>query len=203
MLDSRQGFGWFVAADPLRQTLGRLGTIEAQLSASGREPERRVLDFGFVKATKRVAAVLGADSVLRVRRLNLADGEPFARVTVWVPESLAGDLSRAAVARSSFYELLPLELGRAEQSIGAAACTESDAAVLEVPVGSPVLRCERTTWDRQRSGGAAGRARLSCVANRVPRRAAECRGRRVDRTVRPPPRRVGETGRHDWRCRSR
>lgn len=146
LVDARQGFGWFVAADPLRQTLGRLGTIEGQLAASGRTSERRVLDFGFVRATKRVKEFLGADTVLRVRRVNLADGEPFARVTVWVPESLAGGVSRDAVAKASFYELLPVQVGRAVQTIGAAACTEADAEVLEVPVGSPVLRCERTTW---------------------------------------------------------
>jgi GntR family transcriptional regulator len=28
LVDSRQGFGWFVATDPVRQSLGRLGTIE-------------------------------------------------------------------------------------------------------------------------------------------------------------------------------
>src|SRR5262245_42957066 len=31
LVDSRQGFGWFAAADPVRQSLGRLGTIERQL----------------------------------------------------------------------------------------------------------------------------------------------------------------------------
>ena len=35
LIDARQGFGWFVAADPVRQTLGRLGTIEDQLASSG------------------------------------------------------------------------------------------------------------------------------------------------------------------------
>ena len=38
LIDSRQGFGWFVAADPLRQALGWLGTIEDQIGrASCRE----------------------------------------------------------------------------------------------------------------------------------------------------------------------
>ena len=88
LVDARQGFGWFVAADPLRQSLGRLGTIEAQLASSGLSPERRVLDFEFVPAPRWVAAELGKGTVLRVRRLNLADGEPFARVTVWCPARL-------------------------------------------------------------------------------------------------------------------
>lgn len=145
MVDSRQGFGWFVAADPLRQTLGRLGTIEGQLAASGARAERRVLDFAFVPPPPHVAAVLGAGTVLQVRRVNLADDEPFARVTVWCPEALGAELSRADVERSPFYELLPVPLAGATQTIGAAAAAPDDAELLAVPVGSPVLRCRRVT----------------------------------------------------------
>jgi GntR family transcriptional regulator len=145
LIDSRQGFGWFVAADPLRQTLGRLGTLEAQLAAGGVTPERKILEFGFVAASKRVGEVLGVQTVLRVSRVNLADGAPFARVTVWVPEDLAGELSRKAVERSSFYENLPIVVGGATQTIGAAAAEANDAELLGIPVGSPVLRCERVT----------------------------------------------------------
>jgi GntR family transcriptional regulator len=147
LVDARQGFGWFVASDPLRQELGRLGTVEAQLAASGVQPERRVLDFAFVPAPKEVAPVLGAGNVLQVRRLNLADGEPFARVTVWCPERLGSALSRDEVERSPFYELLGIELGGATQTIAAAAAEADDAELLGVPVGSPVLRCRRQTRD--------------------------------------------------------
>lgn len=145
---ARQGFGWFASVEPLRQTLGRLGTIEDDLAASGRRPERKVLDFGFVSAPARVASVLGTDEVLRVRRLNLADGAPFARVTVWVPARLGSSLSRDDVERASFYDLLSVPLGGASQTIGAGAASREDAALLEVPVGSPVLRCERLTRSR-------------------------------------------------------
>jgi GntR family transcriptional regulator len=145
LVDARQGFGWFVATDPLRQSLGRLSTIEAQLEASGVVPERRVLDFEFVEAPPDVAAVLGAGIVLRVRRLNLADGQPFARVTVWCPERYGSSLSRDEVARSPFYELLSVELGGATQTIGADAASAADAEALAIPVGSPVLLCRRVT----------------------------------------------------------
>ncbi len=145
LLDARQGFGWFVASDLLRQRLGRLSTIEDQLSASGITAERRVLEFAFVVAEPRVQRVLGADQVLRVRRLNLADGEPFARVTVWCPAELGDRLSRADVERSPFYELLPVPLGGATQTIGAASASAADARLLGIPSGAPVLRCERVT----------------------------------------------------------
>jgi GntR family transcriptional regulator len=148
LVDSRQGFGWFTAVDPLRQSLGRLGTIEGQLAESGVRSERRILDFRFVPSPPSIGSILHADTVLEVRRLNLADDEPFAVVTVWCPEDLAAHLSRAAVEQAPFYELLDLPLGGAVQTIGATAATEGDAALLDVPTGSPLLRCERITADR-------------------------------------------------------
>ena len=95
LVAARQGFGWFVATEPVRQRLEHLGTIEDQLEAGGRRAERRVTEFAFVDAPARVERVLGVDQVLRVKRVNLADGEPFAVVTVWCP----AELGAAAVAR--------------------------------------------------------------------------------------------------------
>ena len=145
LLDSRQGFGWFVAAAPVQQRLGRLDTIESQLQERGVRAERQVLEFAFQDAPPHVAEVLGTRQVLRVKRLNLADGAPFAVVTVWCPAELGQHLSRRDVERQPFYELLGTSLRGATQTIGAAAVGEKDAALLEVPVGSPVLRCERIT----------------------------------------------------------
>lgn len=147
LVDARQGFGWFVATAPLRQSLGRLATIEAQLADGGIRPERRILEFAFERATADVKAVLGAENVLRVKRLNLADGQPFALVTVWCRAELGQHLSRADVERSPFYELLDVPLRGATQTIGADASSREDSDLLGIPVGSPVLRCRRTTTD--------------------------------------------------------
>jgi GntR family transcriptional regulator len=146
LLDARQGFGWYVASDPLVQSLARLGTIEAQLLDAGIASERRVLEFAFVRAPAAVRKALGGvERVLAVRRLNLADGEPFARVTVWCPSDLARHLSLADVERAPFYELLDVDLGSATQTIGAAIASADDAELLGLAAGSPVLVCRRTT----------------------------------------------------------
>ena len=145
LVNSRQGFGWFVSGDTVRQPLARLATIEDQMRASGAIPERRVLEFAFEKAPKDVAQALGTPHVLRVRRVNLADGEPFAIVTVWCSSERGQNLSRADVERSPFYELLDVPLSGATQTIGADAASQDEASILQIPVGSPVLRCVRTT----------------------------------------------------------
>jgi len=146
LVASRQGMGWSVDPALVRQALGRLTTVEAQLAASGRQPERRILAFAFKKAPPPVAEALGPGTVLEVRRVNLADGEPFARVTVWCPERYASSLSRDDVEAAPFHDLLPVTLTGARQSIGAVAAGRDDAELLGVPAGSPLLRCWRVTW---------------------------------------------------------
>lgn len=148
LLTSRQGLGWYASGDQVRQSLDELETLEHQLASTGVEAVRQILDFSFDDAPAAARAALGTDRVLTVRRLNLADGEPFARVTVWCPESLGSALSRDAVEAQPFYELLAatgVHLAGASQTIVAGAATADDAELLDVPVGSPVLICERTT----------------------------------------------------------
>jgi GntR family transcriptional regulator len=149
LIAARQGFGWFVATEPVRQRLEHLGTIEDQLHDSGREGERRVIEFAFVTPPERVQRVLGVDQVLRVKRVNLADGEQFAVVTVWCPAELGASLSREDVERHPFYELLDVPLRGATQTIGADAADAADAKLLGVPVGAPLLRCQRVTTDTE------------------------------------------------------
>jgi GntR family transcriptional regulator len=149
LVDARQGFGWFVAADPVRQTLGRLGTIEDQLASAGISSRRRIVEFRFVAPPPHVGARLGVDTVLEVVRVNDAEGPrgpyPFARITVWCPEDLGAGLSRDQVAASSFYDLLDVDIAGATQTIAAGLADAADAALLGIAARSPVLRCERVT----------------------------------------------------------
>jgi GntR family transcriptional regulator len=147
LVESRQGFGWYVLGTPLQQHLVGLDTIESQLAARGLRSTRRVLEFAFVPAPPRVAAVLHAEHVLRVKRLNLADDAPFAVVTVWCPAELGHRLSRRDVEERPFYALLGVELRGATQTIGAGLAAPDDAALLAIAAQSPVLRCERITTD--------------------------------------------------------
>jgi len=148
LIAARQGFGWFVATEPVQQSLESLATIESQVEGVGKLSERKVEEFVFEAPPPRVGSLLGVDQVLRVKRVNLADGEPFAVVTVWCPAELGAKLSRRDVESRPFYELLDIELRGATQTIGADLIEAVDARLLGVPVGSPVLRCQRVTTDR-------------------------------------------------------
>jgi GntR family transcriptional regulator len=149
LVTSRRGSGWFAAVDPVRQPLGRVTTVEAAVEAAGARPGRRVLAFGFVPAPLPVAnAFARNDEVLRVERVNLADDEPFALVTVWVRGDLGADVSRADVERAPFNDLLPMrgvELGTAHQTITAEIANTETAALLACAPGDPLLLVRRIT----------------------------------------------------------
>jgi GntR family transcriptional regulator len=144
LLQSRRGFGWFVATRPLEQRLAWLGTIEQQIERTGRVPLRQVRHFGFETATGAAREVLGVDEVLRIARLNRAEHEVIAHSTAWVPADLAAGLSLEQVSNTSLYDLLPVEIGGARQRISAVAASDEDAELLGTPLGAPCLRSERT-----------------------------------------------------------
>ncbi len=148
LVESRQGFGWMVAAEPVVQHLDTLVTIERRLAETGRPHRRRVLEFRFVDAPTSVAPVLGP-RVLEVRRLSLVDGSPFARVTVWCRDDLAADISHADVSERSFYDLPAVRAAGATQTIGAELMNSEDASLLDVPEASAALVVRRTSFDRE------------------------------------------------------
>ncbi len=147
LIASRQGLGWFVAADLVPQRLERLDTIEAQLEQQGKTTRRDVIDFSYEAPPEHVGEILATDRVLRVKRLNFADGDPFAVVTVWCPAELAQHMSMRDVQRQPFNELLDVQFSGATQTIGADVAAAGDAELLGVPVGAPLLKCRRVTAD--------------------------------------------------------
>jgi GntR family transcriptional regulator len=149
VVTSRQGFGWSLTGDtPMRQPLDALMSIDQQIERAGRRPGRRLLTFSVGPPPPHVAEILDARSALQIARLNLADDEPVGRNTAWVPEDLAGDLSLDRVEARSLLHLLAVTLGSATQLITAEGASVTDAALLDVAVGSPLLRFNRTTHDR-------------------------------------------------------
>ena len=152
---------------PCSSDSSRLDTIEAQLEERGVHPQRQILEFAFVAAPAHVRAALGCEQVLRVKRLNLADGAPFAVVTVWCPAELGEHLSRRDVERKPFYELLGVELRGATQTIGAAAPSDGDAALLQVPGGQPGAAVRARHHHCGRRPDPAERAHLPGAPHRV------------------------------------
>jgi len=147
IVDSRQGFGWYVVAMPLRQSLRDLTTIERQIRAAGREPSREIVHFEFTPTPSALTEVLTTESVLEITRIDRIDGQPFATATVWVRSDYAQGLSPRTLEHRALSEQLGVELAGAIERITAIGAGRRDAERLRVPKGAPLLRVERTTWD--------------------------------------------------------
>src|SRR5262249_46550474 len=97
----------------------------------------------------RALAVSPDARVLRIQRLRLADGEPMAIETLYVPAARVPGLTRARLEGASFYELLERDYGivisSGIQTIEPTVTNEQESELLGVPLHSPAFLFERTS----------------------------------------------------------
>lgn len=121
----------------------------------GRKDKRKVLRFGFVAAPPAVADMLGVargEEVLRVVRLRSDATSALTYTEVYVPRHLAPAITRLALERKAFVQLLEdagVRIGSAEQSAQAEAAPVEASAALDIDLGAPVLKLTRTLFDPQ------------------------------------------------------
>lgn len=149
-----RGRGTYVNKPPIQQPLQRLSSFSEDMRALGKEPGSRVLKFELRLASMDESVKLriaSGDTVVELRRLRTADGQPMGVETAVLPLSLV-----RAITSVSFEELVSLyrvlreqceiQLKRADQWIQASLCTEVHARLLKIRMGDPVLRAERLTY---------------------------------------------------------
>jgi DNA-binding GntR family transcriptional regulator len=150
----RRGAGTHVAPARIRRPVD-LTSLYDDLTKSGKIPTTVVLEYENVPARADVAAALelpdGAE-VVRLRRLRLADGEPLAVMTNYLPLAIAP--SREELEQDGLYDCLRsrgVHPRIARQRIGARIATAAESRVLEESPRTALLTMERTTFDD--SGG--------------------------------------------------
>jgi GntR family transcriptional regulator len=154
-LERRPGAGTFVADPPYAKTLG-LTSFTADMRNRGREPSSRVLAFSVRRAGADTSVRLDIDEddpVYRFTRLRLADGQPIALETNWIPTASVPDLDRAALEGSLFtilnerYGITP---GEATSTIDAVVADTATAAALSLNDHAPCLRIRMDYLDQRR-----------------------------------------------------
>jgi len=153
LVEQRRGSGSYVrdlgGEQKLEHMLSTLTSFTDYMRRRGIEPDSRVLSAGLFAPdpTEMVALGLGAgDTVARVRRLRTADGTPMAIEASSLPADI---LPRPEEVGTSLYEVLG-RYGRAPvramQRINARSITDPDATLMGLPVGSAVLKIDRTGY---------------------------------------------------------
>jgi GntR family transcriptional regulator len=150
-----QGRGTFVASPRIEQQLTQLTGFTQDMQARGKRPSAQILEAGNISALPNVARALKikvGESVIRLKRLRLADGEPVAIEIAYLLESRCHGILKEKLATRSLYDILTkkynLKPVRAMQQMEAIACPASEAKLLGTRRGAPVLHIHRTTFDR-------------------------------------------------------
>lgn len=162
LVDSRQGFGWYVATPALTQSLRDLTTLERQIRATGRTFQRDLIAFALTATPSDLQGLFDSPTVLEITRLDRVDNQPFALATVWVVADLVRHLTPADIESRPLSEQLGVRLGGATETITAVAASASQARALAVRVRTPLLYVDRVIRD------AAGRSILRSRAHYNP-----------------------------------
>ena len=158
VLVRRQGKGTFVATHAEQATQFRFLRLVAD-DGSAPQLQRRLLECRRMRAPAEVARLLAlsaGEAAVQVRRLLLAaDGaglKPVVLDDLWLPGTPFKGLSveRLQAWRGPMYRLFEAEFNvhmiRAEEKLRAVAASGADAALLEVPEGTPLLSVERLAY---------------------------------------------------------
>lgn len=132
------------------------GSIEQavdSLLTYGRKTKVRILELDTVAARVPVSDALQVapdTPVLRVERVRWLDEQPISHLVSHVPGDLAGSMDRASLTSTPMLALLEqagVQIGAAMQTITASLADPTLASLLQVDIGSPILRVSRTVLD--------------------------------------------------------
>jgi GntR family transcriptional regulator len=154
LLVRRQGKGTFVASHAEEKTRYRFLRLATE---SGVAPllRRRLLDCRRMRSSADVAGALhmkAGEPVVEVRRLLLDGERPVVLDDLWLPAALFTGLDGDKLQRwqGPLYRLFEAEFGvpmvRAVEEVRAVAADAETAALLEVPLGAPLLSVQRRAF---------------------------------------------------------
>ncbi|MEQ6203991.1 phosphonate metabolism transcriptional regulator PhnF [Sulfitobacter sp. HNIBRBA2951] len=147
LVRTRRGAGAFVASTPADYPIGHRVRFHENLIAAGRRPEKRVLALDARAATAGEAQALRiqvGDPVCAYHGLSLADGQPVAVFESLFPTDRLPGIMAALSETSSVTQALRAagidDYTRASTRLTAVRATATQALVLEVAEGDPLLR---------------------------------------------------------------
>lgn len=153
MIYARQGHGLFVADRRQQAELGPLYGFTEDMTLRGMNASSHTLEASMVAASTMLAhtlrVVVGAPLVY-LHRLRLADDEPMAIQSVYLPHALVPDLLDYDLENRSLYEILRLRYGlrlsSAESAAGAELATADEAARLKLTLPAALLVTEQVSY---------------------------------------------------------
>ncbi|WP_033341730.1 GntR family transcriptional regulator [Catenuloplanes japonicus] len=151
LLTRKRGAGTRVNDIQVRRRVA-LTSLHADLTAAGRHPATRVLALDPAATDRHACRLLGLPDggrLVHCERLRLADDSPLAILRNWLPPRFAS-LTAADLEHHGLYHLLATRGARpavAKQRITARAATATQARLLDISPGAPLISMQRTAFD--------------------------------------------------------
>ena len=153
LLIRHRGKGTFVRHERLVHGLDQLRPFVTMFTEAGQKPVGTLLIHEWTADAEKLPGPIAQtqQEALHVRRLYEADGIPASIADIFVPKELGLLITRADLEEHPVYQVIENKLGLypdyADVIVRSMALTE-DLTALGVPVGSPLLALQRTTYDK-------------------------------------------------------
>jgi GntR family transcriptional regulator len=152
-VEARQGLGTVVQDFATVQRLNSLTSISETLTNRGFEVSTRGMHIDHIKADAKIAGSLSikeGELVVRIQRVQYANGQPIAIMANYLIEELVPGIERYLNGFTSLYAFIESKYGitltSAVERISAGIADFSEAQILGVAVGSPLLISKRITY---------------------------------------------------------
>lgn len=153
----QRGKGTFVSETAGHFELPRFtGSIE-DLVLMGIRSTTEVKDFSWIDPPEHIKDKLqvGKEKVLRIEKIRSIENSPFSHVYNYLPLEIGEKLPSDLVKDKPMLMILEDELGiraiEADQSVEATIADAEIASLLDIRVGDPLLKAERTVYDVKHS----------------------------------------------------
>ncbi len=147
-----KGKGTFVSEMKLEQDLRRLTSFTEDMKLRGFKPGSKLLNFSIVEASSDIRSKLhlhANEQVFQIQRIRLANDQPIALETTYIPEKLVPGLNEE-ILRNSIYHYIEktqqYSIGHATQIIESSKANDLEITHLHLKKGDPVLLIERQTF---------------------------------------------------------
>jgi len=158
LLNRQRGRGTFVQGKPRSRKVYQLGGFLQDISSQVMQFKVRLIRFEPTDPGPDIRQILRLgpqDEIFLVERVRLSNIEPMLHAIHYIPGSTARKFNQADLHEKNIMEIIEkkcgIEIDRAEQTMMSTLADPLMSKVLQVRIGAPLVRIQRTffTSDRQ------------------------------------------------------
>jgi GntR family transcriptional regulator len=150
----QRGKGTFVSEGVKAFESAKLTGSMEDLILIGVQTSTKILDFSWSEAPQSVRERLGLgeeSQVLRIEKIRLVESSPFSYVINYLPQKIGQKVKPEDLTAKPLLMVMEENLGirpdEADQTIEATIADAHVAPLLDIRVGDPLLKVERTVFD--------------------------------------------------------